>query len=96
MEETTMSQSGYVGIDWAKPDSEQTVVQEHDTDIECRIDYARSFSIKKLIKRLSTLDNGAGSGIDLVHRTDYHEDGSQSEYFYLEISEEQFNALNKR
>jgi hypothetical protein len=29
----------------------------------------------------------------LVHRTDYHSDGSQTETYYLEISDEQYRRL---
>ncbi len=31
--------------------------------------------------------------LPIVHRTDYHNDGSESDYFYLELTQQQFTDL---
>lgn len=51
-----------------------------DTDVSVRIRYQGR-----------VLD--APMGLMLVHRTDYHEDGSQTEHYYLDLEKPQYDVL---
>ena len=58
------------------------------TDVAVRIRYGDSISVDEVVLKL-----GGSVRLDLVHRRDYHEDGSTTDTFMLELEGEEFDKL---
>ncbi len=54
-----------------------------DTDIESRV------------RQGPEIEGLLPFGVSLFHRTDYHEDDSKSEWYGIELSEQQYKLLRK-
>ena len=61
-----------------------------DTDIRTRVRQGPEITID-----FPDLDEFLPFGVSLFHRTDYHEDDSKSEWYGIELSEQQYKLLRK-
>jgi hypothetical protein len=59
-----------------------------ESTVRCRERYGAQIALAFVSGLLADIDK-----VRPVHRTDYHEDGSQTECYYLDLTEEQYRRL---